>query len=124
MQQLEETCHAMATLQSHNLSSLSSPPSCPFKLLEHPFRRCHCQCHSNFLCEHVCVCVPATPLQPPLSGVARCRLANSMPSAALSTLHFTFCLFCLFSLLYPEINARREIAEFIRLAYQLIFSDF
>lgn len=24
--------------------------SCPFKLLEHPFWRCHCQCHSNFLC--------------------------------------------------------------------------
>lgn len=92
-------CHVMAKLQSHNLSSLSSsssssPRRCPFKLLEHPFWRCHCQCHSNFLPTPFTpnIILPAVPLCP----VSRCRLANSMPSAALSTLHFTFCLFCYF----------------------------
>lgn len=112
-------CHVMAKLQSHNLSSLSSsssPRRCPFKLLEHPFWRCHCQCHSNFLNLILPGC-------PPLSGVAlstrqlnaKCRIVNTS---------FHFLPVLLFSLLYPTINSSWLQEGYIRRKVQDVLNSF
>lgn len=118
-------CHVMAKLQSHNLSSLSSsssPRRCPFKLLEHPFWRCHCQCHSNFL---PTLFTPnlILPGCPPLSGVAlstrqlnaKCRIVNTS---------FHFLPVLLFSLLYPTINSRWLQEGYIRRKVQEVLNSF